>query len=478
MQIREDEGTNRDALRLPQSATVLVGAVALALVSGGCSLLRKDQIHHEVNPSRQPAARCELSAGSAPRILGIGISGGGSRAAVFGAAALEALAEHGMLGQVSHLSSVSGGSLTAAYYLSLPPDCEDTETECWHDYFSVLKGHMRHRFGRWTLLRNSVPWRFSSPTRRVTSLQEVLDNQFLGGKTFGDLGSHPVLLINATNYDETRRFVFSNVCLAEGAADPSGSSERYRVMAEKALEQRALQAFTFSRPKCMRPVPTDLPVSLAVASSAAFPGVLGPVSIQAPATCDGDKPEWWHLGDGGVIENQGIDSLHEVLLRRLAEDGPPLEKALMISLDAGLHSDAETFKGQRNFEMHQDPGKLGLVVESPRVRGQAYHDIFWSELLEELAKEGIGYEKLTFLYTEAELEETPASCAKQIADGKTIHDLLLEVETKFSIPECHADLMEMAAHRLVHATLDDETARRLTSEGFSVSAVRECALEH
>ncbi len=459
-------------------AAAVAGLVTFALFSSGCSLARKDKIHHIVNPSAQPAARCDRDGVESPdRILGIGISGGGSRAAVFGAAALEALSEHGILGQVSHLSSVSGGSLPAAYYLTHPPTCEDNATECWREYFSELKARMRHRFGSWTLWRNSRPSRFSSPTRRVISLQEVLDKQFLHNKTFGDLGSDPVLLINATSYDETRRFVFSNVCLAEGAVDPSGSSKRYRVMAEKALAQRALQAFTFSRPECMRPVPTDLPVSLAVATSAAFPGVLGPVSIQAPSACDGDSPEWWHLGDGGIIENQGLDSLEEVLLRRLADDGPPLEKALFLSLDAGAHSDPENLKSQRDFGMHHHAEKLSLVVDAPRVRGQAYHDIFWDELLDELAKEGIGYEKITFQYSEAELDDAPSSCAKEMSDGKSIHDILLEIETKFSIPECHADSLELAAHQLVHETFDDETARRLTDEGFPIHSARACALD-
>jgi len=459
--------------------TAVAGLVALALLSSGCSFLRKDKIHHIVRPSAQPAARCEVDGPPAERILGIGISGGGSRAAVFGAAALEALAEHGILGQVSHLSSVSGGSLPAAFYLTYPPACEETATECWHVYFSELKGSMRHKFQSWMLARNeSQPWRSSSPTRRVTSLQEVLDNQFLHGKTFGDLGSDPVLMINATSYDETRRFVFSNVCLAEGAVDPSGSSKRYRVMAEKALAQRALQAFTFSRPQCIRPVPTDLPVSLAVATSAAFPGVLGPVSIQAPSACDDGEPEWWHLGDGGIIENSGTDSLDEILLRRLLDEGPTLKTALILSVDAGSHSDPEELKRDRTFNMHRNKSRLGLVVDSPRVRGQAYHDIFWDELVDELAKEGIGYEKITFRYSQAELNDPPSSCAKEISDGKTSHDLLLEIETKFNIKECHADILEMAAHQLVHEAFDVEAVRRLTSDGFSIHTARECALAH
>jgi predicted acylesterase/phospholipase RssA len=471
-------------------AAAVVGLLTFALFSSGCAFLYPDKIHHVVKPSEQPTARCDLGDREEPadRILGVALSGGGSRAAVFGAAALEALSEHGILGQVSHLSSVSGGSLAASYFLVQPPSCEETATQeaeqaCWHDYFSEFKGQMRANYWRRMLLRNSRPWRFSSATRRATSLQEVLDNRFLHGKTFGELGSRPVLLINATSYDETRRFVFSNACLAEGAVDPSGGStahagKRYRIMAEKALAQRALQAFTFSRPQCIRPVPSDLPVSLAVSTSAAFPPLTGPVSIEAPSACDGGEPEWWHLGDGGVIENSGTDSLEEILLRRLTDEGPPLKKALILSVDAGGHPDPEKLKRRKNFKMYSNPPRAGLVVDSPRVRGQAYHDIFWDELVDELAKEGIGYEKITFPYSEAELDDLPGSCSGKMPGEETIRDLLLEIPTDLKIDECDADLLELAAHQLVHETFDDETARRLRSEGLSIHTGRDCAMAH
>jgi predicted acylesterase/phospholipase RssA len=435
-------------------------------------------------------ARCHTDdrAEPADRILGIALSGGGSRAAVFGAAVLEALAEHGVLGQVSHLSSVSGGSLAASYYLAHPPACEESATgeaaqACWRDYFSQFKLKMRVNYRARMHGRNAAPTRFSSPTRRATSLQEVFDKHFLDGITFGELGSRPVLLINATIYDETRRFVFSNVCLPEGPAGrPVGSTadggKRYLIMAEKALAQRALQAHTFSLPRCARPVPGDLPVSLAVVASASFPPLTGPVSIQTTSGCDGGDPVWWHLGDGGVIENSGTDSLEEILLRRLTDGGPPLEKALILSVDAGAHPDPEKLKRRKNFRMYTNPSRASLIVDSPRVRGQAYHDIFWGELLDELEKEGIGYEKITLRYSQAALDDLPSSCGGTQSGEQAIRELLLEISTDFKIDDCDADLLEMAAHQLVHDTFDDEAARRLRSEGISIHTGRECAMAH
>ena len=61
-------------------------------------------------------------------LVGVALSGGGSRAALFGASGLEALAgvrtQEGksLLESVAHVSSVSGGSLAASsYVLSKPP---------------------------------------------------------------------------------------------------------------------------------------------------------------------------------------------------------------------------------------------------------------------------------------------------------------------------------------------------------------------
>src|SRR5262249_61024121 len=60
-------------------------------------------------------------------LFGVALSGGGSRAALFGEAGLEALARvrtaDGGSGieKISHVSSVSGGSIAAAYYVLKKP---------------------------------------------------------------------------------------------------------------------------------------------------------------------------------------------------------------------------------------------------------------------------------------------------------------------------------------------------------------------
>ena len=74
---------------------------------------------------------CTTPAPDADVLVGVAVSGGGSRAAMFAAAGLEALGklrvgpEHrSLLEQVSYISSVSGGSLASAYYVVRKPTHE------------------------------------------------------------------------------------------------------------------------------------------------------------------------------------------------------------------------------------------------------------------------------------------------------------------------------------------------------------------
>jgi len=81
-------------------------------------------------------------------LLGVALSGGGSRAALFGAAGLEALARvrtadgASLIEKIAHLSSVSGGTITAAYYVLKKPgqdvavlDADGNLSEAYRTFF-------------------------------------------------------------------------------------------------------------------------------------------------------------------------------------------------------------------------------------------------------------------------------------------------------------------------------------------------------
>jgi hypothetical protein len=455
---------------------------AFAFGSLGCVA----EIHYALKPLKEnPAPDCNhCDRGEAYQdVIGIGVSGGGSRAAVYGAAGLEALWEHGMIQHVTHLSSVSGGSIASSYFVANRPSCEGAGSEaeqeaCWREFFAGFKAAMRYDFFGAMERRQLAPNRMFSNTRRATALADTLDKNFLHDKTFSELRlagatdarrlGDPVFLVNASSYDEARRFVFSNLCIpagdeAEGAETSSGSAP---------LARSELRARTFSRPGCPRSVPDDFPVSLAVASSASFPGI-GPVSIEVPSECTGGGPEWWHLGDGGIFDNTGVDTLEEIVLWQRADERKKLRRALILSLDSGKLADPEELKKIDNMWLYiQHPS---LMFDIAARRGQAYHDLLWQRLRNDFASEGIALEFFQIRYVNAQLEEWPASCKKRAAAGVTIHEELTSIPTDLEITDCHADLLELAAHQVVHEALNGDVVRRMQREGF---AIREVPADH
>ena len=53
--------------------------------------------------------------------------------------------------------------------------------------------------------------------------------------------------------------------------------------------------------------------------------------------------------------------------------------------------------------------------------------------------------------------------------------MIESIPTALNISDCHADLLELAAHRVVHETLNGEVVRRMKRGGF---AIREVPADH
>ena len=234
------------------------------------------------------------------RFVGLAISGGGSRAAVFGGAMLRELHRLGLLQQVDVLSAVSGGALPAAYYA-----LDGYRTVDFANGFLERMGHdfqseMRGRFlSPGTLL---TYW-FTDATKADIVVQ-VLDEQLFHHATYADLNpGRPKLLLNATDALTGEPFVISDENFA-GLALP-------------------LPSFSVAR---------------AVYMSAAYPGVFNPVPLYGGASASGSD---WHPAvlayDGGPVDNLGVKTL--VNLLRNADRSMPVatrfpEGCLIISVDA------------------------------------------------------------------------------------------------------------------------------------------------
>lgn len=157
--------------------------------------------------------------------IGLALSGGGYRAAAYHIGALRALHKLGVLGKVDVISSVSGGSITAASYALHEGNYERFEKE-----FSkkicigvlhlalinlflvlVLVGLATWFCGGWGVAVSFVVlwfvWYKVLPVSNLIAWQ--YDRLFFHGKKLKDLKPCPVVTINATDYPTVSQFTFS-----------------------------------------------------------------------------------------------------------------------------------------------------------------------------------------------------------------------------------------------------------------------------
>jgi NTE family protein len=101
-----------------------LGCLLLLAILSGCAMIKNDTMRNEPLPYPMEAAiptraSQNITIDDLPNgvFIGIALSGGGSRAGNFSAAAMLELEDLGILQKTSVISSVLGSSLVAAYYL-------------------------------------------------------------------------------------------------------------------------------------------------------------------------------------------------------------------------------------------------------------------------------------------------------------------------------------------------------------------------
>ncbi|QIE44303.1 hypothetical protein G5B38_01440 [Pseudohalocynthiibacter aestuariivivens] len=297
--------------------------------------------------------------------IGLAFSGGGTRASAFGYGMLQELratahdqyGRDGLLKHVNLVSGVSGGSVTAAYYGLHGPKGLDS---------------YRERY----LIQNAEKYMSNSPYNPFTiarglaggangrnTFARFLDESIFGKATFADLAKrgHAITWINAADVANNTPFLFS--------------------------------------PETFNALCSDLgtlPVSEAVAASAAFPLVFSPIVLEAHSeACDYSEPDWLtaarfnpeaasamraygqtlesyrdpdkvkyvKLLDGGITDNFGTTGLTMARAKSETPYGPlsaqeavKLRRMLFLVANAGVQSDYKWSKKQKG------PGGLQLAM--------------------------------------------------------------------------------------------------------------------
>ncbi len=301
--------------------------ILLTLLLSACNTI--------VAPLNMPIPTSSLGRSALPSKVGdddtllvLTFSGGGTRAAALSYGVLKALKEttigadaskKSLLSEVDLISSVSGGSFTAAYY-GLFGDKIFTDYEK-----NFLKYPMQTKLLNDGLL-SPINWGVLSSEffNRSDLAAKLYDKQLFKGKKFADMRHDmPTIVINATDISAGRPFTFT---------------------------KENMDRICSNQP--------DYLVSRAVVASSAVPAIFSPIILINYGSCnndsitdsdnvyaDKDRYPYLHLLDGGISDNLGIRSvlrladgkqseLYQLLKNNASKRGQSIKRVVFIVVDA------------------------------------------------------------------------------------------------------------------------------------------------
>lgn len=299
--------------------TFFLTRLSILLVSGvivGCANTAVDKPLKHWTPQMAEQTTAQMEGNRSPEItVLLGFSGGGTRASAFAYGVLKELSEtnitlnqksHTLLSEVDIISSVSGGSFTAAYYgLHGDKIFDDFEERFLRkDVEAILFEKMF----------NPVNWfkLMSQEYGRSDLAAEYYDKDLFDGATLSALDNPqtPLIIMNSTDLATGDRFPFERTAYDLICADYNA-----------------------------------YPLARAVAASSAVPVILSPITLENYAgSCDYQPPAWqaqalkspvmseskiealkfqeymdvkkrpWlHLVDGGISDNLGLRAYYDAL---------------------------------------------------------------------------------------------------------------------------------------------------------------------
>lgn len=373
----------------------------------------------------------------------LAFSGGGTRAAALSYGVLSELNEtfidpsnpsKPLLDDVAIISSVSGGSFTAAYY-GLHGDKTFDEFEQ-----RFLKKNVER-----ALVSNFInPLRWFSRKGRIEFAINYYDREIFDGATFSDMlrPDRPMVLINATDLSKGVRFSFMQ--------------EYFNLLCSDL---------------------TDFSISRAVAASSAVPLLFNPVVVKNHAGCLDENPQWLtsargraqadpelsllvkglesyfnkeghqyaHFVDGGITDNLGLRSVFDITkllggARKTNEifniDAP--ERLVVISVDASASPDYDIANSPN------PPGFLETVNATTDIQLHRYNTATLSDV-----------QKATQVWAEdlsGDTKRVEAQFVRLSFDGVSDSELrksLNRIPTSFSLETAQVDLLIKTGRELL-----------------------------
>jgi predicted acylesterase/phospholipase RssA len=451
---------------------LLVAALLLVVALAASMWFRATPLYTLRAASEDPD--CVTPAPDADLLVGLAVSGGGSRAALFAAAGLEALAkvrvgpEHrSLIEQVGYISSVSGGSLASAYFVVRKPTHETPVltqdgkmTEEYRAFFTDYKKDMARDYESLVLRRQIFNLRPLNPAWTARSLFDIV-NEYLGGLKFEGLarreaqGDSPHLIVNTTLYNNGRRFILST--LPQEASHYDVLPDLNRLPGTKKLDEEGERILRAKWEMLLSVTPQDIKmnvcpirVAAAVAASMSFPPVVGPITFRVE-----NQDQYWHMGDGGLADNTGAESLLMVFLKKLQEG--KARRAVIILLDSSfpfsIGGEVLNHRAEGFTFMSYDFSRIPSIMEE---RATAYRAWFFRMA----QRQGLISDQLRVIvlrHTDAEwkedLSDLPDSCRKEDVKWKVRKEIvarLAGIATRLWLASpCDRDLALTAADKVV-----------------------------
>lgn len=449
---------------------VAVLSLILLLSTAGCSIFSNQLI---VYSQPVPVHKAYKALDEGDYFLAVTVSGGGSRSAVWSSAVFRELYDQvklpdgrSILDEVDYISSVSGGSVSSAYYCLNKPKVDSSHVDQYNAFFDRYVKDMRRNIEKDILLKPWLWYRIlMQSVEKAYFLKWDFDKYYFHKATFDDLylrqmrGICPTLIVNGTVMDTGAKFLFTTVkrdIFSSHAEDELGKKlgETGMGRSNVLLEQGLLDTMLCDD---IGIDIGDMEVSRAVVASAAVPLIFGPIILQDEIRSTPEDPKYIHVVDGGVGDTLGLESVMELAMDRYSAPNKNFKGGMVIIIDANQRIDPTASEDLvRGL-------KAGATIERTRViyayRGKtlAYITIMFIQNNPE-------YKDIDFVYISPYLVKDP--CILESLQDKpgleqytpdeldVIIDLFQKTPTRFQIKPKLADNLECAA-RLVVGTVKD-----------------------
>jgi NTE family protein len=302
-------------------------------------------------------------------LMMVAFSGGGSRAAAVGWKTLETLkripytftadgrqVESNLAREIDLVAGISGGSFAAAAWCLCGGDLAPFQKR-------FVERDIQGALARNLFSSKGVVAAFSRRYARINFAAELYDEEVYERKTFADLPARPILRIHSTDLALGRRFTFTSDTFARLGSNLGSYPIGYACAASSAFP-------ILLTPLTLRnfgpPLDLSQDIEYVLGKKNARTDLNADLRTKAWEYYNNKTNEYIHLADGGLVDNQGLQSILDefetngIINRRINYSVQPLKRLIIVNVNAGV-------AGENQSGHSPSAPSIASVVESSMV---------------------------------------------------------------------------------------------------------------